>query len=71
MTAAREEKVVERYVGRVKKKPDSIYLKLGIKEKAKATDLKDLYNYKDTPKRDNGKTIACLCILSAKIKNAH
>ena len=52
----------------VNKKLDAVYQELGIKKKAKTTALKDLYNYNDTTKRVNGKTIASVTILSAKIK---
>lgn len=50
-------------------KLDAIYKELKIKKKAKATDIKAWYDVKETTKRgSDGKTHACFCIISAKIK---
>ena len=53
----------------IKEKLQSIYNELGIKQTAKATDLRQWYNIKDTSRRTNdGGIQACVSIISAKIK---
>ena len=50
-------------------KLDAIYKELKIQKKAKATDIKSWYDVKETTKRGaDGKTHACMYILSARIK---
>ena len=53
----------------IKEKLQSIYNELGLKQTAKATDLRQWYNFKDTSRRtNNGGIQACVSIISAKIK---
>ena len=48
---------------------DIVYKGLNLKKKAKATDIKSWYDVKETTKRgSDGKTHACFCILSSRIK---
>ena len=53
----------------IKAKIQNVYNELGIKQKAKATDLRKWYTIKETSKRANsGGVLACVSIICANIK---